>query len=116
MPAYMNAADIVVLPSLSMPKWKEQYGRVLPEAMACGKLVVGSNSGAIPELVAAHGRIFPEGGVGALIAVLRELLGTEVGERLAAGERASAYAHANLSITRQAGILAALLMRKSCRT
>ena len=116
MPAYMNAADIVVLPSLSTPKWKEQYGRVLPEAMACGKLVVGSNSGAVPELVAAHGRIFPEGVVSELIAVLRELLGTEASERLAAGKRASAYARANLSITRQADILVAMLTRRSSQS
>ncbi len=115
MPDYMNAADIVVLPSLSMPKWKEQYGRVLPEAMACGKLVVGSNSGAIPELVGAYGRIFPEGSVSALIAILRELLGTAAGERHAAGKRASAYAHANLSITRQADIWAGLLIPTSCQ-
>src|SRR5690606_28377914 len=32
----MNAADIAVAPSASRPGWKEQYGRVVPEAMACG--------------------------------------------------------------------------------
>jgi glycosyltransferase involved in cell wall biosynthesis len=109
MPDFMNAADIVVLPSLSTPKWKEQYGRVLPEAMACGKVVVGSNSGAIPELVADHGRIFPEGDVKALAAILADLLGTSATERHLLGEKASAYAHAKLSITRQAGIWAKLL-------
>lgn len=109
MPDFMNAADIVVLPSLSTPKWKEQYGRVLPEAMACGKVVVGSNSGAIPELVADHGRIFPEGDVNALAVILADLLGTSAAERHLIGERASAYAHAKLSITRQAAIWAKLL-------
>lgn len=109
MPAHMNAADIVVLPSLSTPKWKEQYGRVLPEAMACGKVVVGSDSGAIPELVASHGRIFPEGNVLALADVLRELLNMEVTQRENMGRSAAAYAREHLSIKQQAQIWAGLL-------
>jgi glycosyltransferase involved in cell wall biosynthesis len=107
MPDYMNAVDIVVLPSVSTPKWKEQYGRVLPEAMACGKVVVGSDSGAIPELVGKYGHIFPEGNVTALAAVLRDLLTRS--DLKAAGETASAYAHEQLSIKRQAEIWAGLL-------
>lgn len=109
MPAHMNAADIVVLPSLSTPKWKEQYGRVLPEAMACGKVVVGSDSGAIPELVAGHGRIFPEGNVRMLAAVLHELLTMDAALREEMGRSAAAYAQENLSIKRQAEIWAGLL-------
>jgi len=103
MPDFMNAADIVVLPSVSTPKWKEQYGRVLPEAMACGKAVIGSDSGAIPELVGGHGSIFPEGDVPALAGLLRRLL---VANDLSRdSERVAAYARENLSIARQAEIL-----------
>jgi glycosyltransferase involved in cell wall biosynthesis len=109
MPDFMNAADIVVLPSMSTPKWKEQYGRVLPEAMACGKAVVGSDSGAIPELVDGHGSIFPEGDVPALADVLsRLLLGGDLGKD---SERVAAYASANLSTTRQAEIMLRELTR-----
>jgi glycosyltransferase involved in cell wall biosynthesis len=107
MPDFMNAADIVVLPSLSTPKWKEQYGRVLPEAMACGKVVIGSDSGAIPELVCGFGHIVPEGDVPALAAKLRELLHRT--DLKAEGERAATYSHDHLSITRQAKIWADLL-------
>ena len=107
MPDFMNAVDIVALPSVSTPKWKEQYGRVLPEAMACGKVVVGSDSGAIPELVAGHGHIFPEGNVDALAIVLRDLL--KRGDLRAEGERAAAYAQEHLSIKRQAEVWAGLL-------
>jgi glycosyltransferase involved in cell wall biosynthesis len=107
MPHFMNAADIVVLPSLSTPKWKEQYGRVLPEAMACGKVVIGSDSGAIPELVGAFGHIVPEGDVPALATKLRELLRRS--DLKAEGERAAAYAHERLSMMRQAQIWADLL-------
>src|SRR6266851_4511324 len=37
--------DALVLPSLSTRVWKEQFGRVLAEAMACRVPVVGSSSG-----------------------------------------------------------------------
>ncbi len=107
MPDFMNAADIVVLPSLSTPKWKEQYGRVLPEAMACGKRVIGSDSGAIPELVAGHGSIVPEGNVPALRDALAQMLAD--GEFKSRSAEISAYAHRELSIRRQAEIWAGLL-------
>lgn len=107
MPQFMNAADIVVLPSLSTPKWKEQYGRVMPEAMACGKVVVGSDSGAIPELIGSHGFVFPEGNASALTSLLRELLARKDLAEL--GRQAAAYAQETLSIRRQSDILADLL-------
>jgi len=107
MPGFMNAADIVVLPSLSTPKWKEQYGRVMPEAMACGKVVVGSDSGAIPELIGSFGHVFPEGDTAALARLLRDLLARN--DLAESGRRAAAYAHETLSITRQAKIWADLL-------
>lgn len=61
MPAYYRQLDAVVLPSRTRPNWKEQFGRVLVEAMACGVPVVGSDSGEIPHVVADAGLIFAEG-------------------------------------------------------
>ncbi|MBU0662295.1 glycosyltransferase, partial [Candidatus Micrarchaeota archaeon] len=43
------------------PHWKEQFGRVLVEAMACGTPVIGSNSGSIPEIIGDAGMVFREG-------------------------------------------------------
>ena len=60
LPAYYRLMDVCVLPSETMSRWKESFGRVLVEAMACGVPVIGSNSGAIPETVGNAGRIFPE--------------------------------------------------------
>jgi glycosyltransferase involved in cell wall biosynthesis len=58
--------DVLVLPSISTPHIVEQFGAVLAEAMACGVAVIGSDSGAIPEVVGQGGLIFPEGDVEAL--------------------------------------------------
>ena len=52
--------DVLVVPSTTVPHWKEQFGRVLIEAMACGIPVVGSDSGEIPQVIGEAGLIFPE--------------------------------------------------------
>lgn len=72
--AQMRELDVLVLPSRTTRTWKEQFGRVLTEAMACGVPVVGSDSGAIPEVVGDAGLIFPEGDASALAGILRSLL------------------------------------------
>lgn len=98
---YMNAADAVVLPSVSTRKWKEQYGRVAPEAMACGKTVVAFRSGALPELIGDHGLLVEEGNIEKLVLVLSEIASGKVDVN-AIGSAAAEYARKNLSIEAQA--------------
>ena len=74
MPAYYRQLDVLVLPSRTRPNWKEQFGRVLVEAMACGVPVVGSDSGEIPHVVGDAGLIFPEGRADLLREHLRRLM------------------------------------------
>jgi glycosyltransferase involved in cell wall biosynthesis len=74
MPAFLRALDVLVLPSRTTPNWKEQFGRVLVEALACGVAVVGSDSGAIPEVIGPAGGVFPEGDAAALAHTLADLL------------------------------------------
>jgi glycosyltransferase involved in cell wall biosynthesis len=102
---YMNAADIVVLPSVSTSKWKEQYGRVVPEAMACGKVVIGSDSGTIPELIGESGLIFPEKDVAALRKALGDALDMPIGKFEEVGAGAARRARALLGADTQARIL-----------
>ncbi len=70
---FLSAIDVLVVPSRSSPVWKEQFGRVIVEAMGCGTPVVGAASGAIPEVIADAGLTFPEDDAGALAERLREL-------------------------------------------
>ncbi len=63
---YMNCMDVLVLPSVSTTYWKEQFGRVLIEAMACEVPIIGSDSGAIPWVIGDAGLVFPEENVGKL--------------------------------------------------
>ena len=61
LPKYMGAMDVLVLPSITTSRWKEQFGRVLIEAMACGVPVIGSSSGEIPRVIGDAGLVFQEG-------------------------------------------------------
>jgi len=73
MPAFYQSLDALVLPSLSKPNWKEQFGRVLIEAMSCGIPVAGSDSGEIPNVLGDAGIITPEGDSRALADALARL-------------------------------------------
>jgi len=66
--------DVLVLPSHTTATWKEQFGRVIVEALWCGVPVIGSDSGEIPWLIelTGGGLVFPEG-VEALAGALRRL-------------------------------------------
>jgi glycosyltransferase involved in cell wall biosynthesis len=63
MRAAYSQLDVLVLPSRTTPTWKEQFGRVLIEALSCGVPVVGSDSGEIPWLIGltGGGLVFAEG-------------------------------------------------------
>jgi glycosyltransferase involved in cell wall biosynthesis len=81
----------LVLPSRTTRGWKEQFGRVIVEAMSVGVPVIGSSSGAIPEVIGDAGLVFPEGDAGELAARLRRLAG-DPGERAALAARGHARA------------------------
>ena len=86
MPAFYRRFDVLALPSRTRPNWKEQFGRALVEAMASGVPVIGSNSGAIPDVIGEAGLIFPEGDAQALAHHLAALL-ADAGLRATLGEK-----------------------------
>src|SRR3990167_3589253 len=93
-PSYLNSMDILVLPSRSIPKWKEQFGRVLVEAMACEVPVIGSSYGAIPEVIRDCGLIFREGDINELAEKISILLkNPDMRKRLGQEGRSRAIEH-----------------------
>jgi glycosyltransferase involved in cell wall biosynthesis len=72
-PQAFAAMDVMALPSLTRKNWKEQFGRVLIEAMACETPVIGSDSGEIPNVIGDAGLVTPEGDAKALAAALARL-------------------------------------------
>ncbi len=71
---YYNCVDVVVVPSMTTSFWKESFGRVIIEAMACEVPVIGSSSGAIPDVIDDYGIIFDEQNVDDLFDKLQNLL------------------------------------------
>jgi glycosyltransferase involved in cell wall biosynthesis len=74
LPLVYSRTDILVLPSMTTSGWKEQFGRVLIEAMACEVAVIGSSCGEIPNIIGNAGMTFKEGDIEALVKVLKELI------------------------------------------
>jgi glycosyltransferase involved in cell wall biosynthesis len=87
-PQWLNAMDILCAPSLTTGRWREQFGRMLIEAMASGVPVIGSDSGEIPYVLGDTGLLVPEGDAGAWTHAIDLLLGDdEMRTRLAARGR-----------------------------
>jgi glycosyltransferase involved in cell wall biosynthesis len=77
LPALHNLADVFVLPSKPAPKWEEQYGYVLVESMACGKAIITTRSGSIPDVIDQAGVLVPPGDASALASALIRLLASD---------------------------------------
>lgn len=73
-PGLLGAFDLLVAPSQTTRRWKEQFGRMLIEAFACGVPVVASDSGEIPFVVGDAGRVVGERDVAGWTAAISELL------------------------------------------
>jgi glycosyltransferase involved in cell wall biosynthesis len=77
-PEHLAAMDVLCAPSLTTPRWREQFGRMLVEAFACGVPVIGSDSGEIPHVLGDAGIVMPEGDAGALAQAIAGLLSDPV--------------------------------------
>ena len=77
-PEYLNEMDLLVLPSRTTLFWKEQFGRVIIEAFACGVPVIGSTSGEIPRVIGDAGLLVPEDDAGALAEAIRRVASDHV--------------------------------------
>jgi glycosyltransferase involved in cell wall biosynthesis len=73
-PDYFHKLDVMVIPTETTKRIREQFGRVIVEAMASGVPVIGSTCGAIPEVIGDAGLVFPEGDADALAGALKQML------------------------------------------
>ena len=105
MPQYINATEIVVLPSITTNKFKEQYGRVMAEALCCGKIVVASNTGALPEIVSNAGFIFEQKNVTELTHLLENIIVNINSVKYSLEEKIHKHVTENLTANRQAEII-----------
>ena len=98
---HLRAMDLLVLPSRDTPSWREQFGHILIEAMACEVPVIGSTAGAIPEVLGDAGLLFPQGDCEELCERLATLIASS-SERRALGHRGrervlAHYTHAKVA-------------------
>ena len=109
MPAYMNAADIVVVASKTTPTFKEQYGRVVPESLACGCEVIVTNAGALPELVKDAGIVIERDQPELIAKALRRILTADSSDRHLTQNKAVARAK-ELDTLAQADLLQSIFL------
>jgi glycosyltransferase involved in cell wall biosynthesis len=101
LPEFFNTIDVLVVPSRTEKHWKEQFGRVIVEAWACGATVIGSNSGEIPVLLAQPELIFEERNPSALFQKLRNALSFEHNSDLRRKNAMRAHPFLDVSLARR---------------
>src|SRR2546423_4633252 len=95
-PPLFQKIDILAVPTETTKRIREQFGRVIVEAMASGVPVIGSTCGAIPEVIGDAGLVFPERDATALAAAIKRMLSdAALRERLA--QQGKARVKANYS-------------------
>jgi glycosyltransferase involved in cell wall biosynthesis len=102
MPAFWRGCSLAAIPPVGAV---ESFGMVVIEAMACGRPVVASRAGALPELVldGVTGRLVPPGDQEALAEALVELASDETRRATSgAAARERCEAHFDLRQTAQA--------------
>jgi glycosyltransferase involved in cell wall biosynthesis len=80
-PEWLSAMTLLCAPSQTTSGWREQFGRMLIEAMACGVPVIASNSGEMPSVVGDAGVVLAEREVSAWSQAIDRLLGDEAVRR-----------------------------------
>lgn len=100
------AMDVLALPSRTERFWKEQYGRVLVEAMAAGVPIVGSDSGAIPYVIGDPQRVFAEGDIAGICSAVNAAVAMSAEARAALQARArrgdvSTFVHSFIDLYEQ---------------
>lgn len=73
LPGWYGSLDVLVVPSIDRPNVREQFGRVIIEAMACGTPVIVTDVGAFPDVADGAALVVPDGDVRALAAAIERV-------------------------------------------
>ncbi|ROV59380.1 glycosyltransferase [Vibrio ponticus] len=65
-PKYISELDVLIVPSREVGHLKEQFGRVVIEAMCSGVNVIVSDSGYLPKIAGEFGEVFKQNSVDSL--------------------------------------------------
>lgn len=116
-PRYLGCMDMMVAPSQTMKNWREQFGRMIIEAFACGVAVVGSDSGEIPFVIGDAGLVVGEADVAGWAQAIEQLLDNpEKLDELKSLGLARAPKYSAATIARQYGDYYRWLAGRSLRT
>lgn len=78
---FIRGLDALILLTRTTRAVREQFGRVIVEAQACGKPVIGSTCGAIPNVIGKGGWTVPERDSAGLASLIREIAAAAPAER-----------------------------------
>jgi len=104
----MRAADVMVAPSLTTPNFKEQYGRAVQEAMACGCVCLVADLGHLTDLLGNRMFIFEENNGSQIVEKLRDLF-SSTAKRNAYRKELSERARRYLTTHEQARVMLGIL-------
>ena len=112
MPQIHNMADLFCLPSVPTKTWAEQFGYSMVEAMACGKPVVSTSTGSIPEVVKnrSTGILVKPNGPCGLESAIEELVINKI-ERDSFGRNARGWVLHQFEANKIAGQLANIYLK-----
>ncbi len=102
---YMNASDLTVVPSVSTVTFKEQYGRVVQEAIACGCFTIVSDSGFLPHFFDEPYFIFRENNKEAIKQKILDTMSMPEAEKKILRAKSMQYITNGFSIAAQARVI-----------
>lgn len=102
---FFSMIDVLIVPSRTTPRWKEQFGRVIAESFARAIPVIGSDSGSIPDVVGSAGMIYSEDSAEELAKRIEQFYSDSTLKNVL-GEKALSRFHQHFSIEAHARVLA----------